>query len=304
LGAATAVETPWLEQEGGEFERRDDALGERWQDAGPWLVPLLLPLALAAFRRGLFFVLPLLLINGLALPRDASAGWWEDLWLTKDQQAYRALAEDDAARAAALAEASELAGEAWYRSDEFTNAREAWAHSASADAHYNRGNALARLGEYEAALAAYDEALALQPTMEDALHNREVVERLRQEQERREQEQQEGEQGDSGEGESSEQQEGENAEQSESQQGDKAQQQAGEQDGEQEGEPQQGEGEEGGEQRGEPADAYAEAWSEEDAQAMEQWLRRIPDDPGGLLRRKFRSQHLQRGAPEDEREAW
>ena len=47
-----------------------------------------------------------------------------------------------------------------------------------------------------------------------------------------------------------------------------------------------------------------ENWSEEDAQAMEQWLRRIPDDPGGLLRRKFRNQHQRRGAPEDESESW
>ncbi|MGD8579496.1 MAG: hypothetical protein PVI46_09210, partial [Lysobacterales bacterium] len=49
---------------------------------------------------------------------------------------------------------------------------------------------------------------------------------------------------------------------------------------------------------------YSEAWSEEDAQAMEQWLRRIPDDPGGLLRRKFRSQHQRRGAPNDESQGW
>ena len=26
-------------------------------------------------------------------------------------------------------------------------------------------------------------------------------------------------------------------------------------------------------------------------QAMEQWLERIPDDPGGLLREKFRREH-------------
>ena len=32
----------------------------------------------------------------------------------------------------------------------------------------------------------------------------------------------------------------------------------------------------------------------ESAQALEQWLRRIPDDPGGLLRRKFMLQHQQR----------
>jgi Ca-activated chloride channel family protein len=37
---------------------------------------------------------------------------------------------------------------------------------------------------------------------------------------------------------------------------------------------------------------------------MEQWLRRIPDDPGGLLRRKFRSQHERRGSPADEKETW
>ena len=28
----------------------------------------------------------------------------------------------------------------------------------------------------------------------------------------------------------------------------------------------------------------------EEAQALEQWLRRVPDDPGGLLRRKFEQQ--------------
>ncbi|HET6593368.1 MAG TPA: hypothetical protein VFG48_10675, partial [Xanthomonadales bacterium] len=69
----------------------------------------------------------------------------------------------------------------------------------------------------------------------------------------------------------------------------------------QQGEQQSGEGDP---QQGEPQTDLAEAWSEEDAQAMEQWLRRIPDDPGGLLRRKFRNQHQRRGAPEDESEAW
>ncbi len=32
----------------------------------------------------------------------------------------------------------------------------------------------------------------------------------------------------------------------------------------------------------------------ESMQAMEQWLRQIPDDPGGLLRRKFLLEHLRR----------
>ena len=299
LTATSPADDLWLEQDGSEFTRRDDALGERWKDAGPWLVLLLLPLGLAGFRRGLFFVLPLLLMNGLLFPGQASAGWWEDFWQRKDQQAWQALRQDDSERAASLAKDPEISGEAWFRSEDYENARDAWGRAESADSHYNRGNALAHLGDYDAAIAAYDEALALEPNMPDALHNRAVVEKMKEQQERQQQGEQ-GEQGDSQDGESSsDQQEGEQSEESESQQ--QEGEQSGQADSEQEGEPAEGEpGEENAEQQME----LSEAWSEEDAQAMEQWLRRIPDDPGGLLRRKFRNQHQRRGAPEDETESW
>ena len=45
----------------------------------------------------------------------------------------------------------------------------------------------------------------------------------------------------------------------------------------------------------------------EEQQALEQWLRRVPDDPGGLLRRKFRYQTMQRlreGEEPDESIRW
>ena len=42
------------------------------------------------------------------------------------------------------------------------------------------------------------------------------------------------------------------------------------------------------------ADAHETTAKSESTQAMEQWLRRIPDDPGGLLRRKFLYLHQQR----------
>ena len=32
---------------------------------------------------------------------------------------------------------------------------------------------------------------------------------------------------------------------------------------------------------------------------MDQWLRQIPDDPGGLLRRKFALEHCRRGTRPD-----
>jgi Ca-activated chloride channel family protein len=297
LGSSAPAPDLWLEQDGSEFARRDDALGERWKDTGPWLVLLLLPLALAGFRRGLFFILPLFALNGLFAPEEARAGWWDDVWQRKDQQAFEALQQEDSEKAAALAEDPVLSGEAWFRSGEYSNANDAWQQGDSADSHYNRGNALAHLGEYDAAIAAYDRALVLEPGMADAEHNRAVVEKMKEQQE---QQQQEGDQGESEDGESSsEQQEGEQSEDAESQQ------QEGEQDGQEEGE-QEGEESQGepGEQEGEEPMEFTEAWSEEDAQAMEQWLRRIPDDPGGLLRRKFRNQHQRRGAPEDETESW
>ncbi len=34
--------------------------------------------------------------------------------------------------------------------------------------------------------------------------------------------------------------------------------------------------------------------------ALEQWLRQIPDDPGGLLRRKFMIEHLMQQKQEQE----
>ncbi|GAA0421953.1 VWA domain-containing protein [Cocleimonas flava] len=46
----------------------------------------------------------------------------------------------------------------------------------------------------------------------------------------------------------------------------------------------------------------ADDLTEEEKMAAEQWLRRIPDDPGGLLRRKFRSQYQQRNGNIDNSE--
>ncbi|MDH3903671.1 MAG: VWA domain-containing protein, partial [Xanthomonadales bacterium] len=298
LTAGSAATSPWAAVEGNEFSRKDDALGERWKDVGPWLLLVLLPLVAFSFRRGLLFVVPLLVLPGLMISTDAEAGFWDDLWATRDQQAQAALRDERAVDAAVLAKSPEIAGEAFYRSGDYANAVQSWSQTKEgqelANSHYNRGNSMAQMGEFEAALAAYDAALALDPEMEDASFNRDLVEQMKQQQEQQEQEQQE--QQDS-ESESNEEQSGDESEESEEQSSED--QQEGEQ-GEEESEEQ-----EEGEESGEPSESEMEQnWSEEDAQAMEQWLRRIPDDPGGLLRRKFRNQHERRGAPADESETW
>ena len=54
-----------------------------------------------------------------------------------------------------------------YRKNDFPVAEKNWSGLPGADAAYNRGNALAKAGDYDAAIAAYDDALRQQPGNHD-----------------------------------------------------------------------------------------------------------------------------------------
>ena len=57
------------------------------------------------------------------------------------------------------------------------------------------------------------------------------------------------------------------------------------------------------EQQASAADIQESNLNKEDQQALEQWLRRIPDDPGGLLRRKFSQESkLRRNQPVEDKQ--
>lgn len=159
---------------------------EQWQDRGPWLLLPLLPLLALAFRRGWLLSLPLLLLPAL-LPGRAEATGWHDLWQRPDQQAWNALRQGHAAQAQKLARDPALRGAAAYRAGDFKAAVGDLHALPSADAQYNLGNALAKAGHYRQALAAYDRALAKNPSDADAKANRQAVEdwlRRRQQQEK------------------------------------------------------------------------------------------------------------------------
>jgi Ca-activated chloride channel family protein len=146
----------------------------QWEDRGPWLLLPLLPLLALGFRRGWLLLLPLLLLP--LLPGRAEAGSWQDLWQRRDQQAAQALREGRARQAQALARDPALRGAAAYRADDYDAAIDALRPLDTTDAQYNLGNALARAGRYQDALAAYDRALALDPRNADAAANRKAVE--------------------------------------------------------------------------------------------------------------------------------
>ncbi|HEV2621095.1 MAG TPA: VWA domain-containing protein [Frateuria sp.] len=158
----------------GEADIASGLAGAQWEDRGPWLLLPLLPLLALAFRRGWLVLLALVLLP--ALPGRAHAGTWQDLWQRRDQQAAQALREGHAKQARTLARDPALRGAAAYRAGDYDAAIEALQPLDTADAQYNLGNALAKAGRYQDALAAYDRALARDPADADAKANRQAVE--------------------------------------------------------------------------------------------------------------------------------
>lgn len=144
---------------------------------GFWL--LLIPVLLAplAFRRGLILIL-VLGLGGLTLaPRDAQAGTgaqvWGNLWQTPDQQAQTAFAGGDFQGAAQGFSQPDWKAASLYRGGDYGGAA-----GLMDDNAYNRGNALAKAGQLQEALDAYDKALAVTPDDADAKFNRDLVARL------------------------------------------------------------------------------------------------------------------------------
>jgi Ca-activated chloride channel homolog len=292
-----------------------DRTADTWNDQGYLLVLALIPLVLPLFRRGLVLsLLPLLL---LGTPEQASAQSWDELWLTPDQQGQKAIRQGDNAAAAELFDNPAWAGTAAYRDEEYEAADEYFAKGQSSDDWYNRGNALARAGKLDEAIAAYRESLALEPDQSDATDNLALLEQLKQQQEQQQQndedQQQDGENQDDQQQQNSsgdqqdqqsddepsdqpsddEQQDSGDPSSEDQQQADQDEQQPGDEQ-EQEQSPEQASSEEETEPEAQAAAAESEPTDPEEDQAMQQWLRRVPDDPSGLLREKFRYESRQR----------
>jgi Ca-activated chloride channel family protein len=283
------------------------ARGEKtaiWLDQGYWLLLPLLLLALFAFRRGGALAVVLLCI---CLPWQPAQAAGKDWWLRPDQQQHARMEH----------------GVEAYRKNDFSGAEKDWSGLPGADAAYNRGNALAKAGDYDAAIAAYDEALRQQPGMDDAIANKRAVEAAKKRKPPSGQKQ--GNQNQKQKGDRGKPQNGENQRGQAQQPGQSSQAR----NPRQAQPPQSSKPEDGGQQAkpDKPTDTAAQRAADaaqrermqralqqakqgqSQAQAMqrsetpaererrlanEAWLRRVPDDPGGLLRAKFRLEYERR----------
>ena len=277
-----------LERNGELLNQADTTQLDTWLDQGYWLLLPLLLLAACAGRRGWLFCLPLLMV----MPPPASALTLQDLWLRPDQQGMRLLQAQRPADAAQRFDDPQWQGYARYLAGDFAGAAEQFAKSDTPSAHFNRGNALARNDELQAAIEAYDQALELDPDLASARRNKAIVEALLRQREEQAQQEQPSE-GQPAQEKPSEQTEPPPAPSSPA---------AGQRDASEASDQQEpGNANEAAEalaaqppeapEQGEPQDAPEQpregmADPEQD-QATAQWLRRIPDNPGELLRRKF-----------------
>ena len=265
-----------------------------WNETGPWLLLLVLPLTALSFRRGWLFSLVVLSATGMLVPtQQAEAADWQSLWLRRDQQGAEAFANEDHAAAAALFKSSDWQAASSYRTGNYEAAIAAFSASDTPDSHYNRGNSLALTGNYAEAIAAYDLAINLENDHADAIANKEIVERLLERQESEEGEEQDGDSQENqseqnSDNESEQNQENSEQQDQESQEGNQDQQEQQQQNQP----PEDQESSESNSEQNTPSENSNEEFEEQ--QALEQWLRRIEDDPGELLRRKFRYQYRQR----------
>lgn len=109
----------------------------------------------------------------------ASAEWyWQDLFLTRDQQGLYFYRQQQFARAARRFENPHWRALASYANQDFETAVKLWSRLPGAEPLFNRGNALAQQKQYKAAADSYKLALQLRPNWQEARDNLSLVQAL------------------------------------------------------------------------------------------------------------------------------
>ena len=312
---------------------QSDVQTNQWKDLGAWLVWIPLLLAPVAFRKGWAGAILAALWLQLS-PTPAQAGVL-DAFERPDQRGAREFAGGRFAESAQEFENPAWQAAARYRAGDFAGASQVLAAQPDPVSQYNLGNALAKSGQLEAAVVAYDRVVAAAPTDEDARFNRELVKKLLEQQaaqspkdaDRKQSADKSSPTGDpspgsdAGEAEKAEDAatEAEAGKQADAAKAD-AEAKAGavakaEEAAEADAEADAGDAAEAGAREsdatpaGDASDSPADgqgtakqaahpvgAREQEQAQEHAQWMARLPDDPGGLLREKIRRDYLRKQA--------
>ena len=299
-------------------ESDDSITTDQWKEFGPWLLLIVVPFGSLLFRKGWVFVF---LLTIMPIDNSVYALDWNDLWKTRDQQAKEAMESGDYDKAIELFEDSEWLAAAHYKAGNYRQSANGYNNNSNIDHLYNHANSLAKIGQFEEAIENYEKVIAEEPNAEDALYNLNLLKDLLSENQSSEENNDDGQSSEEAStGEQSQQQNGDESEQSDNEGNSKT----GDSDDESDANPNQKlsneedieaiekelerAAEENSNQEPQQEDNNESGiegrMAQEQQQAMEQWLRRIPDDPGGLLRRKFRYQYQRQGIDQDGNQIW
>lgn len=231
---------------------------------------------------------------------------WRDLWLRPDQQGLQLLQQGKPAQAAKTFTDKGWQGVAHYRAGHYCEAASQFQQLTNADAHYNRGNALALQGDYQAAIAAYEQALKQEPQHTDARYNLEIIKKRMQQQQSsgQQQPQANNQQQDPNTNKQNTEKDNSKADKGNQNKPQPSNQQstADKQEtakGQAATKPTNNKQPDKQEDSSKPSETIQSKESNqqtETQQANEQWLQQIPDDPGGLLRQKFLRDYERRHA--------
>lgn len=356
------------DSESSESDDSKDNNGDRWSELGPYLLLLLLPFVAYGFRKGVVICL----LIGLYLPLSTETSyaqtsapvqpttenespplsWWEKPFLNRDQEGFAHYAGDDFGNAANTFKSPQWQGAAHYKAGNYEDALRAFEQVDGADALYNQGNALAKMGDLDAAIERYQQALSIDPDHKDAAENKALLEALKKQQEQQQQQQQQqngddnpqdqSENGDSqqnqnNENQTDENQQGNGDQQSQSQQNNEAGEHQDGQSGDQQSDtdernspsesesrnaedqdsdteneaqsPQQSAQQEQQDGAEQPVQGQAGELTDEEKeqqQRIENLMRKVPDDPAFLLKRKMQleAQKRQRQRMPSNRSDW
>lgn len=294
---------------------------DSWFETGPWLLLPVLIISLLAFRKGYLFALAFICIQQ---PEPAYALDWNSLWKNNNQQAEQLLRDNKALQAAEKFSDKEWKAGAEYKSGNYQQALETYKslESSNPDIQYNLANTQAQLGMYDEALQTYNKIIENNPGHTDAIHNRDLIEKMKQQDNKASDENKsddkqsndkQNNKSDSKDSSSQNNQDAKNSEsdnqkdskqskdtkepqQSDSQNKDNASEEndKDKQEKQSQSSETQADDKKQNEDEQQAKSLQHDQPSKEQQQANEQWLRRIPDDPGGLLRRKFQYQTQQR----------
>lgn len=222
-------------------QTQDKQFGDQWHEVGPYLVLLILPFALIAFRRGVLTgIIGLSIIMSYmpqpafakdaanneqtTLPTNAevsqkqkqdqqstSENWLSTLFKSKNQRGFAAYQQQNYDKALTNFDDPQWRGASHYKQGNYEQALQAFEHDKKPKGLFNQANALAKMENYQDAIERLERLLEQEPQFPNAKENLEAIKEMLKQQEQQQQSQ-DGQQGD-GEQQDSSQQESDSQQQ-------------------------------------------------------------------------------------------